>query len=170
MTRRITILLYLALFASTSIVYADQLSKGDVEIGFRFSYSNLDFDGQGGSSDSTVLEASAAYMLTDHHEVGAGVAYSSFDSSDQMEYGARYTYNFRAGQSLNPYVAATILGFGGDRSDVFDWGYAADFGVKVYPWTHGGVLFGATYRELTGARGGPDANQFIAFGGLSLKF
>ena len=167
MRKRIIMALSALLLAGASIAGADQLEKGDREIIFRFSYSNLDFDGPGGDSETTEILGSFGYMLTDHHEVGFGVGYASFDSSDSLEYGAAYTYNFRAGTSLNPFLSALIVGFGGD---VFDLGYGVEAGVKVYPWEHGGVLFGLTYRELTGADGVPDASNLLAVAGLILKF
>ena len=170
MTKRAIIVLSLLFLVGASVAAADQLKKGDIEISFRFSYSDFDFDGPGGDSESTEIVGSFGYMLTDHHEIGAGVGYVSFDSSDTVEFGAAYTYNFRVGTSLNPYLSALVLGFGGDLGDVFDLGYAAELGVKVYPWPHGGMLFGVTYRELTGADQVPDATNIIAFGGLTLKF
>ncbi len=168
-TRRITVLCALVL-AGASVAGADQLEKGDVEVAFRFSYSDLDFDHPGGSSESEELLVAIGYMLTDHHEVGAGVAYVGVGSSDSWEYGAGYTYNFRAGQGLNPYVAARILGFGNALADLFDYGWSAELGVKFYPGAHGGVLFGVSYRQLAGADNAPDATNVIAFGGLTLKF
>ncbi|MCP3962598.1 MAG: outer membrane beta-barrel protein [bacterium] len=170
MRKQIIIALSALLLAGASIADADQLEKGDREIIFRFSYSNLDFDGPGGDSETTEIAGSFGYMLTDHHEVGFGLGYASFDSSDSVEYGAAYTYNFRAGTSLNPFLSTLIVGFGGDLDDVFDLGYGVEAGVKVYPWEHGGVLFGVTYRELTGADGVPDASHLLAFAGLTLKF
>ncbi len=170
MTKRTIIVLSVLLLAGSSAAAADQLEKGDIEIAFRFSFSDFDFDGPGGDSQTTEIVGSLGYMLTDHHEIGAGVGYADFDGSDSLEFGAAYTYNFRAGTSLNPYLSALVLGFGGDLGDVFDLGYGAELGVKVYPWPHGGMLFGVTYRELTGAGGVPDATNIIAFGGLTLKF
>lgn len=169
MTKKTLIVLSVLLLAGSSVAGADQLKKGDVEFQFRFSYSDLDFDGPGGDSETTEVLGILGYMLTDHHEVGAGVGYAKLDSSDSVEFGASYSYNFRAGTNLNPYLSALILGFGGDLGDVFDVGYAAELGVKVYPWSHGGMLFGVTYRELTGSSGVPDATHIIAFAGLTLK-
>ena len=170
MTQRTIVLTGLLLLAGVSVASADHLEKGDFEISFRFSYSDLDFQGRGGDSDSTEVVGGFGYMLTDHHQLGAGVGYSGIDSSDSVELGGAYTYNFRAAQSLNPYLSALILGFGGDLGDIFDFGYGAEAGVKIYPWRHGGMLFGMTYRELRGSDGIPDARSFIAFGGLTLKF
>lgn len=158
------------LLAAFSAVEADQLEKGDTELQFRFSYNQIDFDGPGGSAETTEVLGLFGYMLTDHHEIGAGLAYAAFDSFDVVEYGVSYHYNFRAGANLNPYLGAFVLGFGGDRGDVFDLGYAAEVGVKVYPWSHGGMVFGLAYRELEGAGGAPNATNVISFGGLSLKF
>jgi len=169
MIRKILAAFGVLLLAGFSVVNAEHLEEGDVELQFRFSYNNLDFDGPGGDSDTTEALGFLGYMLTDHHEIGAGVAYGSFGSSDSVEYGAAYNYNFRAGDSLNPYLGVFVLGFGGDRGDVFDLGYAAEAGVKVYPWSHGGMLFAVTYRELEGAGRVPDATNVIAFAGLSLK-
>ena len=170
MAKRIITAFGALLLIGASVAHSDQLKTGDIEVAFRFSYSKLDFDGRGGDSEAKEIVGMFGYMLSDHHQVGAGVGYSGVGSSDAMEYGASYSYNFRAGQSLNPFVSAVILGFGGDLGDVFDFGYGAELGVKVYPWPHGGMLFGVTYRELTGAGGGPDANSFLALGGLTLKF
>ena len=76
------------LLAGLPAVTADQLEKGDLELQFRFSYNNLDFDGPGGSSEFKEALAFFGYMLTDHHEIGAGVAYSGSGSSDGVEFGA----------------------------------------------------------------------------------
>lgn len=170
MNLRMFTILGALILASVSVASADQLAKGDFEISFRFSYSDLDFEGRGGDAEIKEFVGTFGYMLTDHHQLGAGIGYAGFDSSDTVEYGGAYSYNFRAAQSLNPYVSAVILGFGGDRGDVFDFGYGAELGLKVYPWPHGGMLFGVTYRQLRGKGGVPDATQFIAFGGLTLKF
>jgi len=170
MTERSLIVFAMLLLGGIAVADADQLEKGDFEVGFRLSYSDLDFDGPGGDSDSKEFVGSFGYLLTDHHELGAGVGYFGSGSFDTVEYGGSYSYNFRAGQSLNPYLGALILGFGGDRADVFDLGYAVELGVKFYPGSHGGMLFGVTYRQLTGANKGPDASNVIAFGGLTLKF
>jgi len=158
------------LLAGYSVANADHLKEGDLEFQFRFSYNDLDFDGTGGDSETTEVLSSFAYMLTDHHEIGAGVAYAESGSSDSVEYGTAYNYNFRSGESLNPYLGAFIVGFGGDRGDVFDLGYGAELGVKVYPWSHGGMVFALAYRELEGAGGVPDATQVLAGAGISLKF
>lgn len=170
MTRKILVSLGFLLLVGFSPAEADQLEEGDLELQFRFTYSHLDFAGRGGSSTFTEALGSVGYMITDHHEVGAGVAYSSFGSADSVEYGLAYNYNFRVGESLNPYLGAVVVGFGGERGDLFDLGYAAELGVKVYPWSHGGMVFGVAYRELQGAGGARDATHVIAFGGLSLKF
>lgn len=150
--------------------FADQLEKGDIEFAFRISYSELDFDGPGGDSDQQEYVATIGYMLTDHHEIGLGVGYVDFGFSDSFDFGGAYTYNFRAGQDLNPFIAAVVVGFGGDLGDVFDLGYGADLGVKAYPWEHAGVIFGVSYRELDGSDGFPDAEQIRAFGGVTLKY
>jgi hypothetical protein len=170
MTRRNITLLGALLLSGAAIAHADQLKRGDFEVAFRFSYSDLDFDGRRGDSETKEFVGSFGYMLTDHHELGAGVGYFGIDSSDTVEYGGAYSYNFRAAQSLNPYLAAVILGFAGDLGDIFDLGYGAELGVKLYPWPHGGMLFGVTYRQLDGADRIPDATNTIVFGGLTLKF
>ena len=168
--KRTIIVLSVMLMAGSSLAAADQLEKGDIEIAFRFSYSDFDLDGPGGDSETTEIVCSLGYMLTDHHEIGAGVGYADFDGSDSLEFGAAYTYNFRAGTSLNPFVSALVLGFGGDLGDAFDLGYGVELGIKAYPWPHGGMLFGVAYRELTGSGRVPDATNILALGGLTLKF
>lgn len=170
MIRKTFVALCLLLLAGLSAANASQLAKGDVELQFRFMYNDLDFDGPGGDSDSTEVLGFFGYMLTDHHEVGAGMAYAEFGSSDALEYGVSYNYNFRSGTILNPYLGAFILGFGGDRGDVFDLGFAAEIGVKIYPWSHAGMVLATAYRELEGAGGVPDATNVLVFSGISLKF
>lgn len=145
------------------------LGEGDWELAFRLAYSDLDFGEEGGSAETKELVFSAGYMLSDHHEIGFGVGYAGFDSSDSLEYGASYAYNFRAGEMLRLYLAALVLGFGGDRGDLLDYGYGLELGLKYYLGSHGGMLFGVTQRELVGAGGVPDASHLIAFGGLTLK-
>ena len=170
MTRHTLVLFWALLLATASIGAADQLVEGDVELQFRFTHSNFDFDGSGGSTDFTEVVGIIEYMLTDHHEIGGGVAYAEVDGSDSLEFGGNYTYNFRAGTDLNPYLAVQIVGFGGDRGDLFDIGYGAEAGLKVYPWAHAGALFGLNYRELIGSDGVPAATNLNLFGGVILKF
>ncbi|MDH3525759.1 MAG: porin family protein [Acidobacteriota bacterium] len=170
MIRKILAASGVLVLAGFSVASADQLAEGDVEVQFRVTYNDLDFDGPGGSSDSKEMFFSAGYMLTDHHEIGAGVAYGSSGSFDALEFGVGYDYNFRTGENLNAFVGASVVGFGGDRGDLFDLGYGAEVGVKVYPWSHGGLLFVATYRELEGSGGVPDATQVLGFAGIGLKF
>lgn len=166
----ITVVLMTLLLGGAQIASADHLQKGDKELSFRFGYNKLDFDDRGGDSETKEARAAFGYMLTDHHQLSAVVGYFGVNGYDEVEFGGAYTYNFRAGDSLNPYLAFGIVGFGGDLSDLFDFGYGPELGVKVYPWSHAGMLFGVNYIQLVGSNGVPDATSFNVFGGLLLKF
>ena len=169
MTKKIFAVVAVLCLGGISAADADYLEKGDVEVQFRFSYNKLEFEG-GDDTETKEAVGIVGYMLTDRHEIGGGVGYFGVDSTEVLEYGGAYTYNMRAGESLHPYVSLLVLGFGGDRADVFDFGTALELGIKAYPGEHGGMLFGVAYRDLRGADGVPNADQLLAFGGVTLKF
>lgn len=137
---------------------------------FQFSFVDLDFEGRGGRQETLQVNAGFGYMLTNHREVFGFASYFQADSTDTSSFGGAYTYNFRAGEALNPYLAAQVMVFGGEASDIFDLGYGFEFGVKVYPWSHGGAIFGVSYRQFEGTDNRQDAINTNAFGGLVLKF
>lgn len=150
---------------------ADQLEKGDRQLRFDLAFSTLDFDAERvGDSDKIELTAGFGYMLTDHHEIGAAAGWFAQNGSDSTILLLYYTYNFRAGQILNPYVAGQFLTYQGDLADLFDIAYGVEVGVKVFPWSHAGFLTGLNYREVRGAEDIFDATEINLFSGLLVKF
>lgn len=170
MFRKTMIATLVSLLAAVSAAQADHLQKGDREIAFRFSYVNFDFEGPGGDVEVAQLDLSFGYMLTDHHEVFGILGWLATEGYEELALGGAYTYNFRAGRDLNPYLAVRFFTFEGDVGDIFDYSYGAEAGVKLYPWSHGGFIFGLGYRKMIGADGGQDRTDFAGFSGLIVKF
>lgn len=169
MMSKVVSVMFLVILASASLSFAQHLEKGDKELAFRLRYTNLDFDHLD-NTETAEVRLTFAYMLTNHHEILGFVGYLMIDSFDDVNFGASYHYNFRAGDNLNPYVAPLVVKFAGDTEDTFDWGYGVEVGVKVYPWSHGGFLFGLNYVDFQGEIPLLDATQFNMFGGLTVKF
>ena len=85
MRAMIAVILFLAVLGGAS---AGELSKGDNELVFEFSYADSDFGSSGGfdlgSTEEIELSLSYGWMLTDSHEVGLVVGYfdEEIDSGD----------------------------------------------------------------------------------------
>lgn len=172
--RKLTVV-FIAIFACGLVTHADQLAKGDNELNFTFSYSDVSVDGGGGDSKSADLSGSWGYLLTNHHEIGGILMYSKLDidsgpDTDSNAIGAFYDFNFQAGESTNPYVGAHYLMVGGDAGDMVDNQYGLRAGVKVYPWMNGGFNFGLQFDKFTGADSFPDGDSVSLFGGILVKW
>lgn len=171
MTYRVCAILIVVVLSHAPAALADYLEKGDRELSFSLSFSDLDFDASSvGDSDSTELTATFGYLLTDHHEVGVGAAVFEGNGSSSSILVLFYSYNFRAAANVNPYIGGQFLAYNGDIGDLFDTAYGLVAGIKVFPWSHGGFFFGVSYREIQGASSVLDATELNAFSGLRVKF
>jgi len=159
--------------------------KGENETAFRLSYSDTDFGSTGGldfgSSQDTDVSLAYGWYLTDSHELGLSLGYVKQEikggslgpdaSIDGTQFGGFYNYNFSAGTTLTPYLGASLATMGGDLGDAYDFSYGVEFGVKVYPFEHGGFSFGLSYSELLSDTPGlPDASGINLGAGLLLKY
>jgi len=162
----------LLMVGAAGSVQANQLEKGDKEINFNVSYTDISPD-VGDSLKTTQIDGRFGYLLTHAHEVGFMLDYMKIEdgsSADASIYGVFYHYNFRAGETMNPYVGAQVYAFGGDLGDVYDTSYGLQAGIKVYPWDHAGFNFGLSWDTLNGKDAFGDGDQTKLFGGVLVKW
>ena len=172
-------------FAVAGAAAAGELQKGDNEVAFEAAYSDTDFGSSEGfdlgSTKETDLSLSYGWLVTDHHEFGLVAGYFKQDIDggdvfanaevDGTRLGGFYTYNFGNYGNVTPYVGGVISTLGGDLGDSFDLQYAAEVGIKVYPWEHGGFNVGLGYFQLTADAPGLDDADGLNLGiGVLLKY
>jgi hypothetical protein len=193
MRTALVILGLVTLLAAPALAEAPE--QGESEVSFAVSYSDID-RGAGnlgsfenvdfGSTTSTDLTLAYGWYITDMHEVGGILRYTKIEDefvdvldgdlvqiktdADGVEYGGFYHFNFNYDATTTPFVGIEVVGFAGDVSDAYDYGYAGIVGLKVYPFDHAGVVFSGSYFERTGADDLPDADGFELSAGLLIKY
>ncbi len=172
--RKVLVMLTVLAMVGGMAAYADTLKKGDKEMNFNFSYAKISPD-EGDDITLSQFAGAMGYLITDGNEVGLQFAYQKQDygggdSSDSNTISAFYHYNFKAGETMNPYLGVLATTYGGDMGDSIDMSYGIQGGVKVYPWSNAGFNFGVQYEQLMGANDGGDATNVAAFGGVLIKF
>lgn len=161
-------ILLCALFAFPTIGSA----QGASEISGRLSYSDI----SAGDSDITNTDLIFSYgrYLTKAHQIGFAVSYTEQEidgfSVDGSSLGVFYTYNFVFPGIYTPFVGINFDWVGGDIGDVYDYGYGATIGYKIYPFEHAGFEVGVTYQELSGSEGIADADGISFTVGLLIRF
>lgn len=175
--RKILAMAVVLVVASGMVALADPLKKGNKELNFSFSYDSFDPGGDADKAKTTMLDGAFGWLLTDSQEVGGLLNYTSTDlggdseTTDAYGLGAFYHWNFKAGDSMNPYLGARLGFFGGDLSDFYDMFYGVEGGVKFYPWANAGMNFGLRWEKWTGAEDGiEDADNMSVFAGMLFKF
>jgi hypothetical protein len=165
---RILIPVTAAMFAlPLATVAAD---RGVNEVAGMASYTDV------GLASTTNINLGYGRYLTPQHEVGGSIGYTKTDvddlgSVDGTTLGAFYQFNFDSGEMMVPFIGVDLAYISGDLGDVYDFGYGATAGLKLYPYEHAGIVIGVSYQRLQGAEDFiDDEDGFNVNVGLSLRF
>lgn len=170
--------LILVLF-TTTLATAGQLQKGDNEVAFRFSFTDVDLGSNQGDVTNFDLAIGYGSLLTDNHELGVSAGYTKTEINgpgvdsdvDGGRWGVFYNLNFGSQGNITPYIGFDFRVFGGDLGDIFEYGYGVEAGIKVYPFDHGGFTAGLAYSKQEPSRSSqPSANTLSIGVGLALKY
>ncbi|HEX9011604.1 MAG TPA: outer membrane beta-barrel protein [Holophagaceae bacterium] len=173
-----TLALVLLASCGAAALQADAPKAGEKELGLQFNYSNLDTGTSSSPNiESTQLKASYGYLLTDHHEIGGFLGYTSqkvYQTASTTAFGVAYSYNFQIGKETTPYLGAHAAFLSsslpnGALADYKNY-YGLEAGLKVYPWDHAGFTFAATWDTYVKDHAPDNGTQFALVVGLGLKW
>lgn len=149
---------------------AGAADRGVNEVAGSAAYTDI------GDASTTNIDLTYGRYLTPQHEVGVTLGYVNTDldeagSADGTTLGAFYQFNFDSGGNMVPFLGLDVAYIGGDIGDIYEYGYGASAGIKLYPYEHVGVLMGISYMNMVGAENYiDDEDGFNVNVGLSLRF